>query len=45
MRNIIFYKDDIEYIPGCPTCDYGSEYINTEISNDNYCVEWLNRKK
>ena len=22
------YSDDTSYISGCPTCDYGSEYIN-----------------
>ena len=21
-------KTDEEYLPGCPTCDYGSQYIN-----------------
>lgn len=25
---IVNWEDDLEYIPGCPTCDYGSEYIN-----------------
>ena len=25
---IINYEDDTRYIPGCETCDYGSEYIN-----------------
>ena len=25
---IIDYKDDCECYAGCPTCDYGSEYIN-----------------
>ena len=25
---IINYYDDFYYTPGCPTCDYGSVYIN-----------------
>ena len=25
---MINYSDDTSYISGCPTCDYGSEYIN-----------------
>ena len=25
---IVSYHDDCEYYPGCPTCDYGSKYIN-----------------
>lgn len=25
---IVEYKDDTEYIPGCETCDYGSQYLN-----------------
>lgn len=25
---IVDYQDDMDYIPGCETCDYGSEYIN-----------------
>ena len=25
---IVNYWDDTYYIPGCETCDYGSEYIN-----------------
>lgn len=25
---IVYYTDDCESYPGCPTCDYGSEYIN-----------------
>lgn len=25
---IVNWEDDREYVPGCPTCDYGSEYIN-----------------
>lgn len=25
---IVDYKDDMRHIPGCETCDYGSEYIN-----------------
>lgn len=25
---MVDYKDDCEYHAGCPTCDYGSEYIN-----------------
>lgn len=25
---LVDYKDDVEYNSGCPTCDYGSEYIN-----------------
>ena len=30
---IVNYYDDCNYLPGCPTCDYGSEYINN-ISMD-----------
>ena len=25
---MINYSDDTSYISGCPTCDYGSKYIN-----------------
>ena len=25
---LVDYKDDVQYYSGCPTCDYGSEYIN-----------------
>ena len=25
---IVNYKDDMSSIPGCETCDYGSQYIN-----------------
>lgn len=25
---LIDYSDDTRYMPGCPTCDYGSQYIN-----------------
>lgn len=25
---IVNYADDTDYVPGCETCDYGSEYIN-----------------
>lgn len=25
---LINYEDDSTYFAGCPTCDYGSEYIN-----------------
>ena len=25
---LLNYEDDSSYISGCPTCDYGSEYIN-----------------
>lgn len=25
---LVDYKDDVYYNSGCPTCDYGSEYIN-----------------
>ena len=25
---MVNYTDDCENYPGCPTCDYGSEYIN-----------------
>lgn len=25
---LINYEDDVEHHSGCPTCDYGSEYIN-----------------
>ena len=25
---LVNYTDDCESYPGCPTCDYGSEYIN-----------------
>ena len=25
---IVYYTDYCESYPGCPTCDYGSEYIN-----------------
>lgn len=25
---LVDYKDDVEYNSGCPTCNYGSEYIN-----------------
>ena len=25
---LVNYEDDCEYYGGCPTCDYGSEYIN-----------------
>lgn len=26
---IISWEDDHTYLPGCPTCDYGSEYCTT----------------
>ena len=25
---LVDYKDDVQYYSGCPTCDYGCEYIN-----------------
>lgn len=25
---LVDYSDDTRHTPGCPTCDYGSQYIN-----------------
>lgn len=30
---LVDYSDDARHTPGCPTCDYGSQYIN-EIDID-----------
>ena len=27
-EGLVDYKDDVQYYSGCPTCDYGCEYIN-----------------
>ena len=36
---IVNYADDCESHPGCPTCDYGSEYINEiDITLTSYKV-------
>lgn len=38
-NKIIDYTDDSYYYGGCPTCDYGSEYINDiTIRTTNYTV-------
>lgn len=34
-----YYDDDTYKYGGCPTCDYGSEYINElSIRTTNYCI-------
>lgn len=38
-NKIINYSDDSYHYEGCPTCDYGSEYINNiMISTTNYII-------
>ena len=38
-NQFISFDDDTEYIAGCETCDYGSEYINTfSFYTTNYTV-------
>ena len=39
-KEFIDYYDDSYYYSGCPTCDYGSEYINEiTIKTTSYRVE------
>ena len=34
------FTDDSWYSPGCPTCDYGSEYVNKiEINTTHYNIQ------
>jgi hypothetical protein len=36
---LVDYDDDSSYCRGCPTCDYGSEYINTiDITLTHYKI-------
>lgn len=36
---LVNYEDDFHYYPGCPTCDYGSEYITEiDITLTSYAV-------
>ena len=38
-NKIISYYDDSYHYDGCPTCDYGSEYINDIVINTtNYII-------
>lgn len=39
---IVNYHDDSYYLPGCPTCDHGSKYINNisiELTKYNVYIE------
>lgn len=37
---LVDYADDSYYRPGCPTCDFGSEYINEiRLYLSNYIVD------
>lgn len=39
-NKFIDYSDDTYYYGGCPTCDYGSEYINEiTIRTTNHIVD------
>lgn len=38
-NEFLYYNDDTSHYDGCPTCDYGSEYINDiSIETTNYIV-------
>lgn len=38
-NEFIGYEDDSYNYAGCPTCDYGSEYINdVEVNTTNYRI-------
>lgn len=39
-NKLISYDDDTESYSGCPTCDYGSEYINNiDVETTNYRIK------
>ena len=39
-NQLISYEDDTYYSSGCPTCDYGSKYINEiTIVTTNYRID------
>ena len=39
-NELLSYNDYSDYSPGCPTCDYGSKYINAiDIFTTNYHIE------
>lgn len=38
-NKLISYNDDTYHTPGCPTCDYGSQYVNDiSIVTTNYHI-------
>lgn len=44
-NELVSYNDDSSYYPGCPTCDYGSQYINDiDITTTNYYIEIVFRQ-
>lgn len=39
-NELITFYEDSSYMPGCETCDYGSEYTNEiEITTTNYRIK------
>ena len=39
-NKLISYNDDTYHTPGCPTCDYGSSYVNEiTIVTTNYRID------
>lgn len=44
-NQLISYNDDTSSTPGCPTCNYGSEYINDiDINTTHYHINIVFRE-